>query len=104
MKLNPRPDGMVDYIIHLRSPELDANGRVPVFHSYVGITGAFLGKLRNWLALEGFGNQVVGMSPPQGFPMVTLTCTSFVAEMIKAAEFEEIVSIFADEDDIGLVY
>jgi hypothetical protein len=92
---------MGQYVINLKAEAADAevSGRRAIYDHYVARTSRFQEDLRRWLEKGGLTAEI---GEPMGFPIVTLTTTSAVADRI-ASDFPEVESVFRDDDPLGFV-
>ena len=75
---------MSDYLIALKEPALatDRPTRGDVFGNNLTLTTAFRKNLELWLGEHQLDRQVADIGEPNGFPVLSLTCTPQVAEKI----------------------
>lgn len=95
--------GMHPYVINLSdaTSQESTNRRSAVDH-YTQMTGHFLRDLGAELQRKHLADQVAQIGPPSPFPVVTLTCTPAVAEIIESmAGVSEVYR--DDEPSMGFV-
>jgi len=94
-----------DYVVTLREEALAPEG-LPVGRARLSqvdqINRRFQSRLRARLRKQGLEAQVVGIGPPLGIaPMVTLSCTPRVSEVLR--EMPEVKDVILDAHTMGLV-
>jgi hypothetical protein len=95
-----RPEGMRDYIVHLKEDEEHPvpleQGRRAIFEANVARNLAFVAHLERWLDEHDMRSQVAAVGEPMGFDIVTLTATPAVAQAIEG--FPEVELVVADSE------
>ena len=94
------PSGMHQYVVNLVPPDLPegpAAARSGVVDAYTRVAAAFVELARKELAKRGLENQVDGFGEAYGLPVVTLTATPAVAEVLRQIPGVEAVY----QDDAG---
>lgn len=95
---------MHDYVVLLKEEPAKkgaAAGRREIYEHNVGRAAEFQRKLRLLLDERDMNSQVAGIAEAMGFPVVTLTGTPEVAEVI--GSLPEVDSIIQDSGILGFV-
>ena len=94
------PDGMHQYVVNLSPPEPPggaAGTRSGTVDAYTRVAAAFVERARKELAKRGLEDQVNGFGEAYGLPIVTLTATPAVAEVLR--QIPGVEAVYQDDAD-----
>jgi hypothetical protein len=94
------PDGMHQYVVNLIPPDQSdgsAGARSGVVDAYTRVAAAFVERARKELVKRGLADQVDGFGEAYGLPIVTLTATPAVAEVLR--QIPGVEAVYRDDAD-----
>jgi hypothetical protein len=95
------PPGMFNYVVTLREEEQAPTGRRAIYDRNLARTSTFQRGLLRTLEERGLLGELGGMGESMGFPVVTLTATPQVAQVIES--LPEVESVYRDDDTLQLI-